>query len=47
MKPLFLEVLRVAGELGMVRRGNLSTDGTKIEAFSEARRDTVGSQTAP
>ena len=35
MKPLFLEVLRVAGELGMVRLGNLSTDGTKIEAFSE------------
>jgi transposase len=32
MKPLFLEVLRVAGELGMVRLGNLSTDGTKIEA---------------
>ena len=32
MKPLFLEVLRVAGELGMVQLGNLSTDGTKIEA---------------
>jgi transposase len=32
LKPLFLEVLRVAGELGMVRLGNLSTDGTKIEA---------------
>ena len=32
MKPLFWEVLRVAGELGMVRLGNLSTDGTKIEA---------------
>jgi hypothetical protein len=32
MKPLFLEVLRVAGELGMVKLGNLSTDGTKIEA---------------
>jgi transposase len=32
MKGLFLEVLRVAGELGMVKLGNLSTDGTKIEA---------------
>jgi transposase len=32
LKPLFLEVLRVAGELGMVRLGNLSTDGTKIDA---------------
>lgn len=32
MKPLFLEVLRVAGELGMVRLGNLSTDGTKMRA---------------
>ena len=32
MKPLFLEVLRMAGELGMVKLGNLSTDGTKIEA---------------
>lgn len=32
MKPLFLEVLRLAGNLGMVRLGNLSTDGTKIEA---------------
>lgn len=32
MKPLFVEVLRVAGELGMVQLGNLSTDGTKIEA---------------
>ena len=32
MKPLFLEVLRVAGELGLVKLGNLSTDGTKIEA---------------
>ena len=32
MKPLFVEVLRVAGELGMVRLGNLSTDGSKIEA---------------
>lgn len=32
MKPLFLEVLRVAGELGLVKLGNLATDGTKIEA---------------
>lgn len=32
MKPLFLEVLRVAGELGLVKLGNLSTDGTKLEA---------------
>ena len=32
MQPLFIEVLRMAGELGMVKLGNLSTDGTKIEA---------------
>jgi hypothetical protein len=32
MKPLFLDVLRVAGELGMVRLGNLATDGTKMRA---------------
>lgn len=31
-QSLFIEVLRMAGELGMVRLGNLSTDGTKIEA---------------
>ena len=31
-RPLFLEVLRVAGELGMVKLGNLSTDGTKMRA---------------
>jgi len=31
-KSLFLEVLRLAGELGMVQLGNVSTDGTKIEA---------------
>jgi transposase len=30
--PLFLEVLRLAGELGMVKLGNLSTDGTKMRA---------------
>jgi transposase len=32
MKPLFLEVLRLAGEMGMVALGNLSTDGTKMGA---------------
>ena len=32
MKSLFIEVLRVAGELGMVKLGNLSTDGTKMRA---------------
>ena len=32
LKPLFLEVLRLAGELGMVKLGNLSTDGTKMGA---------------
>jgi transposase len=31
-RPLFLEVLRVAGALGMVALGNLSTDGTKMGA---------------
>jgi transposase len=31
-RSLFLEVLRVAGELGMVALGNLSTDGTKMGA---------------
>ena len=30
--PLFLEVLRLAGKMGMVKLGNLSTDGTKIGA---------------
>ena len=30
IKPLFVEVLRLAGELGMVKLGNLSTDGTKM-----------------
>ena len=30
--PLFLEVLRLAGEMGMVKLGNLSTDGTKMRA---------------
>jgi transposase len=32
MRPLFIEVLRMAGELEMVKLGNLSTDGTKVEA---------------
>jgi transposase len=31
-RPLFLEVLRLAGEMGMVKLGNLSTDGTKMDA---------------
>jgi transposase len=31
-KPLFLEVLRLAGAMGMVKLGNLSTDGTKMGA---------------
>jgi len=31
-RPLFLEVLRLAGEMGMVKLGNLSTDGTKMAA---------------
>ena len=31
-RPLFLEVLRLAGALGMVKLGNLSTDGTKMGA---------------
>jgi transposase len=31
-RPLFLEILRLAGELGMVKLGNLSTDGTKMRA---------------
>ena len=31
-EQLFVEVLRLAGELGMVKLGNLSTDGTKMGA---------------
>ncbi len=31
-RPLFLKVLRLAGEMGMVQLGNLSTDGTKMAA---------------
>jgi len=31
-RPLFIEVLRLAGELGMVSLGNLATDGTKMKA---------------
>src|SRR6478752_2098435 len=32
LRPLFLEVLRLAGEMGMVKLGNLATDGTKMGA---------------
>jgi transposase len=32
LRPLFLEVLRLAGTLGMVQLGNLATDGTKMGA---------------
>jgi len=32
LAKLFVEVLRLAGELGMVKLGNLSTDGTKMRA---------------
>jgi transposase len=32
LKPLFLEVLRLAGTMGLVKLGNLSTDGTKMGA---------------
>jgi transposase len=32
LRPLFLEVLRLAGDMGMVQLGNLSTDGTKMGA---------------
>jgi transposase len=31
-RPLFLEVLRLAGVMGLVKLGNLSTDGTKMGA---------------
>ena len=31
-RRLFVEVLRLAGEMGMVKLGNLSTDGTKMGA---------------
>lgn len=31
-RPLFLEVLRLAGAMGLVQLGNLSTDGTKMGA---------------
>ena len=31
-RHLFIEVLRLAGTLGMVHLGNLSTDGTKLQA---------------
>jgi len=32
LRHLFLEVLRLAGTLGIVKLGNLSTDGTKMGA---------------
>ena len=32
MRRLFLEVLRLAGAMGLVKLGNLSTDGTKMAA---------------
>jgi transposase len=32
LRPLFVEVLRVAGEMGLVKLGNFSTDGTKMRA---------------
>src|SRR6185369_15186104 len=31
-EKLFVEVLRLAGEMGLVKLGNLSTDGTKMGA---------------
>jgi transposase len=38
LKPLFVEVLRLAGELGVVRLGNLSTDGTKMRAHASRHK---------
>lgn len=38
LKPLFIEVLRVAGEMGMVKVGNLSTDGTKMRAHASRHK---------
>ena len=35
---MFLEVLRLAGELGMVKLGNLSTDGTKMRAHASRHK---------
>ncbi|GAC1459409.1 MAG: hypothetical protein PVSMB10_17000 [Pseudarthrobacter sp.] len=32
IRPLFIEVLRVAGEMGLVKLGNLATDGSKLGA---------------
>jgi len=37
-RPLFLEVLRLAGELGLVKLGNLSTDGTKMGASASRHK---------
>src|SRR5262245_5529940 len=38
LKPLFIEVLRLAGALGMVKLGNLSTDGTKMRASASRHK---------
>lgn len=32
LRPLFVDVLRLAGTLGLVKLGNLATDGTKMDA---------------
>jgi transposase len=38
MENLFVEVLRVAGELGLVKLGKLSTDGTKMGAHASRHK---------
>ena len=38
-RPLFLEVLRLAGGMGMVKLGNLSTDGTKMGANASRHKE--------
>ncbi len=37
-RPLFIGVLRLAGEMGMVELGNLSTDGTKMGASASRHK---------
>jgi len=37
-RPLFLDVLRLAGEVGLVKLGNLSTDGTKMGASASRHK---------
>ena len=37
-RKLFLEVVRVAGEMGLVRFGTLSIDGTKVRANASKRK---------